>query len=160
MHAIGFANLSNPISDKPILCIVDNSPRRHRVAGRLTQNDLSRGNNRRQDLIVRSMNLSSSPLGLSVLRKLRSKESREKPLIQPSLLQCACALRRKQTPAGYWKLRNHARRLTQLCPSRPGLRIEICVKCFIGRSPTQLVLCHKSFEDCKLFPDIFLVVVR
>jgi hypothetical protein len=59
-------------------------------------------------------------------------------------IQCVCALRRRQTPADYWKLTNHARRPMQLCPSRSSLRIELCVVYLIGRSPTQMLLCHNS----------------
>jgi hypothetical protein len=49
---------------------------------------------------------------------------------------------------GYWKwtdrMTNHARGPVQPELSGSSLRIEFCVVYFIGRSPTQLVLCHKS----------------
>jgi uncharacterized NAD-dependent epimerase/dehydratase family protein len=57
---------------------------------------------------------------------------------------------------GYQRLTNHARRPEQLDSSGFSLRIEICVAVFIGRSPTQLVLCHKSMEKCKSYFNDFL----
>ena len=52
-----------------------------------------------------------------------------------------------QTAEGYWTVTNGARRPVMAQLSRPSLRIEICVVYFIGRSPTQLVLCHNSIMN-------------
>jgi len=46
-------------------------------------------------------------------------------------------------------MKDHARGPVQLELSGSSLRIEFCVVYFIGRSPTQLVLCHKSIEKSK-----------
>src|ERR1039458_8013855 len=59
-------------------------------------------------------------------------------------------------PAGYRKLTSGARRPMQLGFSRSSLRNEFCVMCFIGRSPTQELLCHNSTVKCKLFRKIFV----
>jgi hypothetical protein len=39
----------------------------------------------------------------------------------------------------------------QLGLCRSSLRIEFCVMCFIGRSPTQKLLCHNLNEESKQF---------
>lgn len=50
---------------------------------------------------------------------------------------------------------SNARRPTQLLSSHSSLRIELCVIVFIGRSPTQLLLCHRSIEESKPKPAYF-----
>jgi hypothetical protein len=84
------------------------------------------------------MNLSSTPLRKDMVNE-RSKCVR------------LCVGSRHQR--SYWKwtdlMKDHARGPVQLELSGSSLRIEFCVVYFIGRSPTQLVLCHKSIEKSK-----------
>jgi hypothetical protein len=72
-------------------------------------------------------------------------------------------LRRRQTPVDYKEsgvqLTEVARRPVQPNMGRSSLRIEFCVVYSIGRSPTQVLLCHKSKKKCKGFDEIFLAPI-
>jgi len=65
-----------------------------------------------------------------------------------------------QTAEGYWTVTNGARRPVETQLSRPSLRIEICVVYFIGRSPTQLVLCHKSIWNASYFEKNYQLITK
>jgi hypothetical protein len=98
------------------------------MAGVIPREQTKTGRSRR--VACQSMNLYSPPLGLLSVTIAGTNQCCRSRLHSA---QCACALRRRQTPVGYWKLRNHARRLTQTLSGPCSLRIEICVVYFIGR---------------------------
>lgn len=75
--------------------------------------------------------------------------------------QMCLLLRRRQTPVDYREsgvqLTEVARRPVQPNMGRSSLRIEFCVVYSIGRSPTQVILCHRSNGKCKNFEKYFCI---
>lgn len=64
--------------------------------------------------------------------------------------------RRIRTPMRQGMTTKYARRPVRLCSSHPGLCIDLCVADFIGRSPTQMLLCHRCWPKSKLSLRYFL----
>lgn len=86
-------------------------------------------------------------------------ETREKTQIIASIsLNCVHFAQECRRRLGYRRYEKDARRpATQLDSSWSGLPIELYVMVFIGRSPTQELLCHKSNGKIKSKSEIFFL---